>query len=62
MKDDAHGVTLALDGKPYTTMAYANGPGQNGLHNNMVGRQDLSHVNTSKWDVVKSCSKTITVP
>ena len=48
VKDDANGVTLALDGMPYTTMAYANGPGGNGLHNNMTGRQNLSDIDTSK--------------
>ena len=48
VKDDANGVTLALDGMPYTTMAYANGPGGNGLHNKMTGRQNLSDIDTSK--------------
>ena len=47
----AHHVTQAGDGKPYTTMAYANGPGQNGLYNHMVGRQDLTNVNTCKCGV-----------
>ena len=46
-----HHLTLAGDGKPYTTMAYANGPGQNGLYNHMTGRQDLTNVNTCKSGV-----------
>ncbi|KAK7094251.1 hypothetical protein V1264_007897 [Littorina saxatilis] len=47
---DSAGVTLASDGKPYTTLVYGNGPGGNGLNNSMVGRQNLTFVNTSDTD------------
>jgi alkaline phosphatase len=43
--------SLALDGKPYTTLAYTNGPGAAGTYDNATGeRVDLTNLDTTALD------------